>query len=222
MSTSVEVSPVSMIENPHSLQAHGPLGVHKAIAAVSSAIGKVGIGKTRRNEEQRFNFRGIDDVLNALSPLLSEHGLVIVPRVTERVLVESKTGNGKALWKVTLRVDYHLIAVADGSREVATTYGEAMDMADKATNKALSAAYKYLAIQIFAIPVEGTPDADADGPMDEAIGIPPAALAAARKGTKAYEQFFKGLTRQGRSELLVWHDGLKSTAEKADAESATA
>lgn len=202
-------------------QPHGPLGVHKAIAAVSAAIGKVGIGKTRRNEEQRFNFRGIDDVLNALSPLLSEHGLVIVPRVAERTLVESRTGNGKPLWKVTLRVDYHLISVSDGSREVATTYGEAMDMADKATNKALSAAYKYLAIQIFAIPVEGTPDADADPSMDEASPIPPDALAAARKGTKAYETFFKGLSRQGRQELAPWHEGLKATAERATPQTAT-
>lgn len=211
---------MDMSEHQHLPRAAGPLGVHKAIAAVSAAIGKVGIGKTRRNDEQRFNFRGIDDVLNALSPLLAEHGLVIVPRVTERQLVESKTGSGKPLWKVSLRVDYHLIAVADGSREVATTYGEAMDMADKATNKALSAAYKYLAIQIFAIPVEGTPDADADPAMDEANPIPADALAAARKGTKAYETYFKGLTRQGRTDLQPWHEGLKSTATNADAAAA--
>ena len=41
------------------------------------------------------------------------------------------------------------------------TYGEAMDSADKATNKAMSAAYKYAAIQAFCIPTEGDNDADA-------------------------------------------------------------
>jgi hypothetical protein len=35
-----------------------------------------------------------------------------------------------------------------------------MDSSDKSTNKAMSAAYKYVAFQAFAIPVEGTPDAD--------------------------------------------------------------
>ena len=37
-----------------------------------------------------------------------------------------------------------------------------MDSGDKATNKAMSAAYKYAMFQTFCIPVEGTPDADGD------------------------------------------------------------
>jgi hypothetical protein len=41
------------------------------------------------------------------------------------------------------------------------TYGEAMDSADKATNKAMSAAYKYAAFLAFCIPTEGDNDADA-------------------------------------------------------------
>ena len=36
-----------------------------------------------------------------------------------------------------------------------------MDSADKATNKAMSAAYKYMAMQTFCIPTEGDNDADA-------------------------------------------------------------
>ena len=36
-----------------------------------------------------------------------------------------------------------------------------MDSADKATNKAMSAAYKYAAFQAFAIPTQGDNDADA-------------------------------------------------------------
>ena len=45
--------------------------------------------------------------------------------------------------------------------EFVTTYGEAMDSGDKATNKAMSAAYKYAAMQAFCIPTEGDNDADA-------------------------------------------------------------
>jgi hypothetical protein len=40
-------------------------------------------------------------------------------------------------------------------------YGEAMDSGDKATNKAMSAAYKYACMQAFSIPTEGDNDADA-------------------------------------------------------------
>jgi hypothetical protein len=35
-----------------------------------------------------------------------------------------------------------------------------MDSGDKATNKAMSAAYKYMAMQLFCIPTEGDNDAD--------------------------------------------------------------
>ena len=38
-------------------------------------------------------------------------------------------------------------------------FGEAMDSGDKATNKALSAAYKYAALQVFCVPVDAD-DAD--------------------------------------------------------------
>ena len=40
------------------------------------------------------------------------------------------------------------------------TFGEAMDSGDKATNKAMSAAYKYAALQAFAIPTEGDNDTE--------------------------------------------------------------
>lgn len=139
----------------------------KVIAAISGVmhdISQVGIGKNRQNNEQKYSFRGIDDVLNALSPLFVRHKLVIIPVVESRELVQSTTSKGNPLWKVTVKVNYHIYA-EDGSSLVATTYGEAMDSADKATNKALSAAYKYLAIQLFAIPVEGQPDADFDTPQ---------------------------------------------------------
>jgi hypothetical protein len=39
-----------------------------------------------------------------------------------------------------------------------------MDTSDKATNKAMSAAYKYAALQAFAIPTEGDNDADSHTP----------------------------------------------------------
>lgn len=140
----------------------GALGVHKAIVQVAKAISAVGISKDGRNQEQKFNFRGIDQVLNALSPLYAEAGLFITPNVLERTVIEGKTKNGSTLWKITVKVEYRIWSSHDGSSLVCTTYGESMDSADKATNKAMSAAYKYLAIQLFAIPVEGTPDADAE------------------------------------------------------------
>lgn len=135
--------------------------VYHAIGKISAALSKDGISKDRRNEQQHYAFRGIDDCLNALAPLLSANNLVILPEVLEREVVERQTKTGGALFYVTVKVRYAFVNAEDGSRHDVVTYGEAMDSADKATNKAMSAAYKYAVIQTFCIPTEGDNDADA-------------------------------------------------------------
>lgn len=135
--------------------------VYKAIGEVSRAL-KGGISKDRKNSQQGYNFRGIDDVLNSLSAALVDAGLVILPRCTHREVVERTTAKGGALFNVTCAVEFDLVSTEDGSKHTVCTYGEAMDSADKATNKAMSAAYKYLALLVFCIPTEATPDTDAD------------------------------------------------------------
>ena len=135
--------------------------VYKAIAAVMAHMAKEGISKDRRNQQQGYNFRGIDDVYAALSPLLAKHGLTIIPRVRERVLVERINAKGNPLFYVTVHAEFDFVSAEDGSKHTAATFGEAMDSGDKATNKAMSAAYKYAAFMTFAIPTEGDNDADA-------------------------------------------------------------
>ena len=136
--------------------------VYQAIKNVAAAMSHDGISKARKNSQQGYNFRGIDDVLNALSSALVEAGLLILPRVTSRTVTERETKNGGALFYVTVQVEFDLVSAEDGSKHTVATYGEAMDSADKATNKAMSAAYKYLALLTFCIPTEASPDTDAD------------------------------------------------------------
>lgn len=135
--------------------------VYKKIAAVSARIAQDGISKSRSNAQQGYKFRGIDDVYNALSPILSQHDLVMLPRVLSRQVTERTTSKGGALFYVVVEAEFDIVAASDGSRHTIKTYGEAMDSADKATNKAMSAAYKYAAMQAFCIPTEGDNDADA-------------------------------------------------------------
>ena len=138
--------------------------VYQAISAVQSALAKRGIEKNRKNIQQGFAFRGIDDVYAALAPLLSEYQLVILPQVLSREVTERQTAKGGTLIYTTLRVRYDFISAEDGSREVVIVDGEAMDSGDKSTNKAMSAAYKYACLQAFCIPTEGDNDADASTP----------------------------------------------------------
>lgn len=138
--------------------------VYQAINAVQAELSKDGITKSRRNQQQGYNFRGIDDVYNALSPLLAKYGLCILPRVLARDCQERTTQKGGVLFYVTVEAEFDFVCAEDGSKHVVRTFGEAMDSADKATNKAMSAAYKYAAFQAFAIPTEADNDADAHTP----------------------------------------------------------
>lgn len=139
--------------------------VYKAIAAVMAEMAKHGIAKDRRNTQGTgYNFRGIDDVYNALAPLLSANGLVILPRMIGRTCEERQAKSGGNLFYVTVEAEFDLVSADDGSKHTIRTFGEAMDSGDKATNKAMSAAFKYAAFQAFCIPTEGDNDADAHTP----------------------------------------------------------
>ena len=134
--------------------------VYEAIALVTASLAKEGISKDRKNEAQGYKFRGIDDVYNALAPFLAGAKLCILPNVQERLVVERVNAKGTILLYVTVKVDFAFVSAEDGSDHHVVTYGEAMDSGDKATNKAMSAAYKYAAMQAFCIPTEGDNDAD--------------------------------------------------------------
>lgn len=136
--------------------------VYQAINAVQADLSKTGITKDRTNTQgSGYKFRGIDDVYNSIAPLLSKHGLCILPRVLSRTCDERISKNGGALFYVTVEAEFDFVSAEDGSKHTVKTFGEAMDSGDKATNKAMSAAYKYAAFQAFSIPTEADNDADA-------------------------------------------------------------
>jgi hypothetical protein len=135
--------------------------VYQAINKVQADLARVGISKARTNSQGAgYKFRGIDDVFNALSPLLATHGLCILPRMLTRACEERMSKSGGNLFYVTVEAEFDLVAAEDGSKHTIRTFGEAMDSGDKATNKAMSAAYKYAAMQAFSIPTEGDNDTE--------------------------------------------------------------
>lgn len=134
--------------------------VYAAINAVQAALAKEGISKDRKNTQQGYAFRGIDDCYAAVAPHLAAHGLCVLPRVINRDVVERETKNGGTLFYTTLLVEFDLVSVKDGTKHTVCMVGEAMDSGDKSSNKAQSAALKYAFLQVFCIPTEGDNDAD--------------------------------------------------------------
>lgn len=192
-----------------------PGRVTSAVHAVMAALGKRGIAKSRENVDQSYFFRGIDQVYAALNPLLVEHGLIVLPRVLTRLTDARQTRSGGSLYNVALEMAYRVVAVTDGSSlpEI-VVWGEGSDTADKATNKAMSAAYKYFAIQLFCIPVEGDEDADRTTPEDSRPAPPP-----------EYDEFARALdsaAKHGTAELnRVWKAAPSRLREYYDADPST-
>lgn len=135
--------------------------IYEAITAVMAEIGAV--GKDSRNEQQRFMYRGIDAVMNAINPALIKHKLFVVPEILEQRREERLTAKGGNLIYSICTVKYTFYA-EDGSSVSATVIGEGMDSGDKATNKAMSIAFKYACFQVFCIPTEEMKDPDAETP----------------------------------------------------------
>lgn len=151
----------------------------KIYAAMSAAMADIGaVGKEKRNQQQGFMYRGIDDVMNALHPVLSAHGLFLAPDVLEHTREERKTAKGGNLIYSIMKVRYTVYA-EDGSSVSATVIGEGMDSADKSSNKAMAVAMKYALFQLFCIPTEemGMNDPDADTPPQSAPAEPPDEIA---------------------------------------------
>lgn len=193
--------------------------VYKAINAVQADLAKSGITKDRINTQgSGYKFRGIDDVYNTIAPLLSKHGLCILPRVLSRQCDERQSKNGGALFYITVEVEFDFVAAEDGSKHTVKTFGEAMDSGDKATNKAMSAAYKYAAFQAFSIPTEG--DNDADGHSHDVAARSEQVLQALRDasllGTEALRAAH--IKHQPTAELWETHKAsLKKAAAEVDA-----
>lgn len=125
--------------------------IYQAISGVMADIGA--IGKDKKNAQQGFKYRGVDDVMNALQPVMVKRGLFVVPEIIDQRREERQTSRGGNLIYSVCTVRYTFYA-KDGSSVQCVVIGEGMDSGDKATNKAMSIAFKYACFQVFCIPTE--------------------------------------------------------------------
>lgn len=133
--------------------------IYRKLADINKEIGVV--EKNRRNEAQRFMFRGIDDVMNNLHPLFAKHEVFITTEIIEHKAESVQTSRGAQMRYTFLKVKYTFMTT-DGSSVEILTCGEAADTGDKGTPKALSIALKYALLQLFLIPTEEAKDVEGD------------------------------------------------------------
>lgn len=134
------------------------MNVYKCINLVQAEIASQGISKDKTAQtggSGSYKFRGIDDIYNSLSVIMAKHGLCVLPKYSDKQVLERQSAKGNALFYTTIRGEFDFVSSHDGSKHTISTIGEAMDSGDKGANKAMSAAYKYACLQTFCIPTEG-------------------------------------------------------------------
>ena len=135
------------------------MNIFESITAIMQEI--PAIGKEKKNQQQGFKYRGIDDVMNALKPILTKNKIFTVPQVLEQTRESKVTTKGGELRYSLLKIAFRFYTT-DGSFVEAVTLGEGMDSGDKASNKAMAIAYKYALFQVFCIPTEEMADPDGE------------------------------------------------------------
>lgn len=134
-----------------------PQTIFQIFAAAKNEVRAV--GKDQRNQQQNFNFRGVDAVVNAAAPALDKHGVITVPVLEEVEYTTVEVGQKRTpMAHVRVRVTYRFHGPA-GDHFDAVVPGEAMDSGDKGTAKAMSVAYRIALIQALNLP---TSDEDPD------------------------------------------------------------
>ena len=134
--------------------------IYELIPKIMGDIGHIGKDKTAKTDKFSYKFRGIEDVYNAVGPVLVKYGVFIVPSVKSLSVKQVSTYGGKSATQIVMEVAYRFYA-PDGSFVEAITVGESMDTSDKAANKAMSDAMKYAVWQTFCIPTLAV-DSEAD------------------------------------------------------------
>lgn len=181
------------------------MNIYESITKIMEEI--PAIGKDQTNKTQGFKYRGIDDVMNTLQPLLSKNKVFIVPQILEQIREERTTNKGGNLIYSICKIKYIFYA-EDGTYIEAVTVGEGMDSGDKATNKAMAIAMKYALFQVFCIPTEEMKDPDGETPE----GSKPKSLTISAEDAKRLHEMMeaKGLNVQA---LLQKNYSLNSTTE---------
>jgi hypothetical protein len=168
---------MTTIEQPTDAPPKPPLvaGEHVLTAVrevMAEVIGIAKAGEMKQRGQTQYTFQKYDDMAAAVGKAFRSAGVA-----TQTVLAgppnvdhwEKSTQNGKTTWtwvQVTMR--FVLTSLVDGSTFTVESVGEGLDSSDKATNKAMTGAYKN-ALKI-AFTLSTADDGDPDATRPEATG----------------------------------------------------
>lgn len=135
-----------------------PVGV--AWLRVRRDIRAIAKGELYNQSGTRFNFRGVDTVVNVFGPVTLKHGVNVMSSKVEASYGEKTTKSGSKMRECSVLVTWTIMGPM-GDTLTLQTMGEALDTADKSTTKAQSVALRTLLLGFGLTPTHDTdPDAE--------------------------------------------------------------
>jgi len=147
----------------------GPEGIFEKLHLMGAEFGP--IGKEGTNTFQGFKFRSVEQVKEALQPLLAKHGVVMLVQFGQLQMHNIEKGMA-----ASVHVQLGFIDKESGTNAFHSCYGYAADSSDKCVGKAQTAAFKQAVSLGFCIREKDVEDQDLDSPaVNRKVAKPAAA-----------------------------------------------
>lgn len=145
-----------------------PLDQEFKVGEIMTAIPKImakmeAVAKGKKNQDQGFMYRGIEDIYNALQKVMAEEGVFSTMNMVARKDNTVKSAKGYEMRHAVITFRFRFFA-KDGSFVTTLVDGEGLDMSDKVSGKCASYAHKYAMLTLFSIPTKDMTDPDGETP----------------------------------------------------------
>lgn len=133
--------------------------IYEAIAAIQAGVGNIpknGIGPASQGS---YKYVKNDDILDAISKLMVEHGVITRPSIYDYQFISREIGANRVVAMTVAQLEIEYIAVEDGSSFTVSVAAEGADNGDKGMRKAVTQAQKIANLLTFNI-ATGEPDPD--------------------------------------------------------------
>lgn len=184
--------------------------VYEAWSAAMGDLREIKKGE-RTTGGSKFDFRGVDAVMNACGPVFRTHEIAVIPTSIKEAKHRDYTAKSGALMhEAIVTVGYTIYGPA-GDSMVGESIGESSDASDKSTTQAMSVAYRTFLLQSMTMPTdEKDPDHSDAGrradsaPAPQAEVKPPFTADEAAAAHKDLHGQIAELAEPGFSTLVKW------------------
>ena len=135
--------------------------------AINWVMSQVGYVQKKKSDKLNYTFAGEAALIQALRPWMVLAGINMhVAEIKNKVREQYETKSGTTMQSITLVAVIVFTHAPSGTLVEVMSSGEGSDTGDKASNKALTGAYKYALRQTFCIETGDDPDEHASASME--------------------------------------------------------